>query len=732
MAAKTLYAENRSLTSRLFFWAGGPWRYLQTRSRTQLLVLSASVLAVLAIAGFWSVHYLFTLRTERQVTRAWKSYDEHVKAGRLGEARNALLELQRLNPNNPRVKKRLESLETGKAELDDQPLVQALMRDHLRKAEFAAAVGEAGKLIQASPRSWEAHCVLLHDALKRKDHRDIKTHLEMMPFTGEVKEPIHPGPALYGIYLFSQLKEAERLRDVVGYVTSRVVPALLAPDMDKADAGSKLQVLQCYQQALFRLDARPDLLRFLSPALKLARTILEARSVEVPQLILLAQLQTGQLPFLEAFHSRQLLTKEQLEDLSQATRELILQILDKVLELDRGNVQAYVGKALFALQQNDDAAAMRILDEGIGHCKGHPNLMVLKAQLLRKNDPDAGLKFLERWTTDPASGRDLLREAPEDPGVLALCRLMATAALDVSRLDKALAACREALRRQPDLYWARRMEGDVCLQMGRPTEAYGALKSIRHQLSQDDKGVGLFVRALCEVGAADEAEKYLEEICKEKASAKALLSGAEALLARADEVHLDGRSEEAARLMTVAGRWAQQTLEQDSKNTRARQIYADSLRQRAETSAGTWDLPLVREAIKEYEQVLLADENNLTVVNNLVWLKLKALNAPEEAERSAEPLIRAENGSEMTPARLGTLGLLYLRLGKIEQARKVLERVVKLQTRPSYYYHLAEVYLAQNRLTEANTCLEEAGSLPRTARETLELEAVLKKQRAKQ
>lgn len=732
MTARAQPYEKRPSLLRPLHWAEGLWRYLQTRSRFQLIILGTILLAVMGLAGFWSVRYLL-LRTERRIARVWNNYHDHVRACRLDEARHALLELQRLSSNNPGVKKRLECLEAGKGDLDDPLLLQALMHDHQRKEELPAAVAEAAKLIQVSPRSWEARCLLLHDALLRKDDRGIQNHLEQMPFTAEVKEPINPGSALYGIYLFGQLKEADRLRDAIGYVTVRLVPALAAPDIIKADPGLKLQLLQCYQQALYRLDARPDLLGFLSPALKLARTIHETPSVTVPQLLLLAQLQAGLLPYLEAFHRRQLIKKELLDDLGQETRAMILHILDQVLERDRSSVQAYVGKAVLALEQNDETAAMRILDEGIGRCQGHGDLMVLKAQLLRRGDPAAGLKFLERWTTDPASGRDFLQEAPGSPWVLALCRLMATMALEASRLDKALLACREALRRQPDLYWARRLEGEVCLRMGRPTEAYAALQGIREQLGQDDRGVGLYVKALCQVGATGKVEKYLEEIRKEKASPRALLGGAEALLAWAEEVRSDGRTDEAARLMTEAGRWAQLALEQDARIIRARQIYADSLQQRTETRAGTWDLALVRAAIKEYEQVLLADEANLTVINNLVWLKLKALNALEEAERSAAPLIRAEDGPEMTPARLGTLGLLYLRQGKFEQSCKVLERVLSQGSRPgpSVYYHLAEACLGRNGLAEAGAYVDKAWSLPRTARETLELEAVTKKLRAK-
>jgi predicted Zn-dependent protease len=76
---------------------------------------------------------------------------------------------------------------------------------------------------------------------------------------------------------------------------------------------------------------------------------------------------------------------------------------------------------------------------------------------------------------------------------------------------------------------------------------------------------------------------------------------------------------------------------------------------------------------------------------------------------------------------LETLGAIDLEIGQPERAAKLLEQATKARNpRPGYWTHLARAYLALGRRADAKRCLDRAGRLPRSVRESDELAAAVR------
>ena len=118
-------------------------------------------------------------------------------------------------------------------------------------------------------------------------------------------------------------------------------------------------------------------------------------------------------------------------------------------------------------------------------------------------------------------------------------------------------------------------------------------------------------------------------------------------------------------------------------------IVGDGMRVLAETENG-WDRDKAREALVAYKAVQRQQENNLIVVNNIVWLELKALDRPQQAFESSAPLRAVQNNVGLPAEFLDTLGEVYLSVGRFDEAKKVLDEAVRTAgPTPSFYIHLA-------------------------------------------
>src|SRR5207253_820795 len=114
---------------------------------------------------------------------------------------------------------------------------------------------------------------------------------------------------------------------------------------------------------------------------------------------------------------------------------------------------------------------------------------------------------------------------------------------------------------------------------------------------------------------------------------------------------------------------------------------------------------------------------DLRVVNNIVWLELKALERPQAAFESAAPLRVVENAVGMPADFLETLGAVYLAIGRYEDSRRLLAQAIATAgRRPSFYTHLALAYHGLKNQEQAEYYLEEAAKMPKTNRELAALQ----------
>jgi tetratricopeptide (TPR) repeat protein len=222
------------------------------------------------------------------------------------------------------------------------------------------------------------------------------------------------------------------------------------------------------------------------------------------------------------------------------------------------------------------------------------------------------------------------------------------------------------------------------------------------------------VRALCECGSYQLAEEFLEQVSAENRPVEVLLQAAKGL--------------EAARRPADAVRWAKRVLEKDPLNVHALLIAADGLRVLSEVGDRDWDMDKVREALRDYRAVQRQLPDNLIVVNNIVWLELKALDLRREAFESAEPLRAKQNEVGIPADFLETLGAVYIAVGQYDQARHVLKQAIATAgPRPSFFMHLALAHHGLKQPEMMASCLRQAAELPgKSPRELAELYDLIK------
>lgn len=120
------------------------------------------------------------------------------------------------------------------------------------------------------------------------------------------------------------------------------------------------------------------------------------------------------------------------------------------------------------------------------------------------------------------------------------------------------------------------------------------------------------------------------------------------------------------------------------------------------------------EAVKCYEEVLNRTPDNPVTLNNYAYTLAQANTRLEEAEAMANRALAAD---PKNPIYLDTLGWIYYRQGRIQQAVQVLEQAVQdAPQEPEIRYHLGMAYWLRGRLPEARVELRKAANLWRIQR----------------
>jgi len=107
-------------------------------------------------------------------------------------------------------------------------------------------------------------------------------------------------------------------------------------------------------------------------------------------------------------------------------------------------------------------------------------------------------------------------------------------------------------------------------------------------------------------------------------------------------------------------------------------------------------------ARKAYEKALaLAEQENLSkpfLLNNLAYMLVENLNDPAPAVQYAEKAVELE---PTNPNMVDTLGWVYFRTGRPDDAIVQLKRSLAITETPAALYHLGRVYASMNRSDEA-------------------------------
>src|SRR5262249_17711697 len=237
-------------------------------------------------------------------------------------------------------------------------------------------------------------------------------HLAQLPRPQQARRFVGPGSSLYALHLFGTLGQIDRAREVLGYVTEKLLPMLRSNVAEHLSVVEKLQLVECYLQKRQRLEVRPDLVEVWVPSQKLSRSVLQAEAATPPQLVRLGLLQENQLLLLQQFQRRELISAASYDDLKREAEELQRQTWQRVLRADATNVKARLGMVWGELRAGDKGKALTTLEQGLAACGPDPLLVAAKTRLLQGEDPAAGLAFLEK-------------SLGEGPVALPLCRLLA-------------------------------------------------------------------------------------------------------------------------------------------------------------------------------------------------------------------------------------------------------------------------------------------------------------------
>lgn len=645
---------------------------------------------------------------QRALARGDTSIDAALLKVQLDEAERALNRRLAGVPDDTVAAARLAALRARVGDPRDPIMVRALMLDNLersRRAEgagddrkaLAAAADEARKLVEVLPDNWMARCVLATEALLAGKPDDARRHMAALPrLTKEVSD-IWPSALLYAAALCCDLRDKDRLADVLAFLFRDVAPFVRNGSVSLS-ADEILLLADVYCRAATVLDWAPALATYWEPLQGLCAQ-LPAAEPGVPQLTRMAFLQEYQLGVMvPGFVRRGLVNPEQAKLMAGVIERNLAAVWEAVRTLEPKNPMGYVGEATRRFRAGLAGAATSVLDQGLAVCPDKRPLLVAKTRLLRLSDPKAGLDFVEQSMMQSGSDR------------LPVLFLLAESAIAAGDREKALDAVRQARRERSDLPWANWMEGTLCLQLGRAAEAVEALRPIRERVVGTPAGIQQWVWALAAAGKTDEAEKAVAEAFADKTRFEPAAAAVTALLQA-------GRPGPA----TV---WAERLVQRDPENLPARAIFCDALTSAAEVRPGTWDAALGERAIEQYRFIQSKRPGDWFSLNGIVWLTLRVRGKPQEAFEASAPLRLVEDNPNMPPAVLDTLGELYLAVDRPASAVKVMRRAAAAAGAPSaYHLRLARAELAMRETDRARAALDKAKASAATDHDHAEIAA---------
>jgi tetratricopeptide (TPR) repeat protein len=669
------------------------WYFLRSRSKRQLLYITVGTVIVVGGTAGVPAYLFLEHRRSTRISIHQRQYDFYVLGNDVAKLEEVLESLTVDMPDDAGLARKLAMVRDRVAPVTEPNLVRFFMRHHLANGRIDESVREANKLLESFPEDWEARCHLAKVALSRGDRAEAKKRLVDLPTAKQAGGAIPPYVAMDAFYLFGQLELRDRVDDVVEFITLNILTDLRAKEMVHLPTLHKLFLIQCYYIALTQLDKRPWLTKYWVPVQQACQSIMDDPTTAVPMLLTVGQAQQNHIECLQTFLRKRLVSPDEFNGLAIDLLGRQKALWEEVLRRDAKNSRGYIGLALYYSWIGNHPAAEVVLTRGLKECGAAPDLVSATGELLARTDPQRGLAFLET----------ALRDEDLTPR---MCIVVDKVATQAGRPDRALAACRKALEQDPTLYWARLRIGELCIDLGRPTEAAAAFEPMKAELAKDPKGCGLYVRALCDCGSQKAAEEFLEKVTAADCPIDVLLHAAKGL--------------QAAQRPAETVRWAKRALEKEPLNVEALKYVADNQRVLADTEAG-WNKDLARDALQSYRTVERLQPDDLKVVNNIVWLELKALRLPREAYESAAKLRAIQTQVGVPAEYLETLGEVYIGVEQYEQAVAVLRNALATAGgRFSFYLHLGLAYHGLKQYSLAEQYLQKAAEVPNKSKKELE------------
>jgi tetratricopeptide (TPR) repeat protein len=674
---------------------------------TRIFIAVIAAIGVSAGLGLWGYYTFSERRAHFQRDIYWRMFKDYVDRADVEKVETALVELQRLLPDNGTVTDRLNMLRAREAPNSDPTMVRLIMRTWYREQRYDLAAKEAAKLIVDQPNDWEALCFLTNEALAKGDMAAVRGYVADMPRARDVPEQIYLWTIPYALNLFRRLGDKARYDETLNFTIENFLTRLMWTDLESEHPSVKMLLFDCYEHAMSQIDRRPQLTKYWEGLQRASKSVLHADGITANELARLGVSVEQQLVHAQKFFVLKYITPEQRKQMAEEVESRLTEIWNAVLKLDAKNAKGYVGLAHQHYRAGDAKAAVDLADRGIAACGKTPLLVACRAKYLCLADPKAGGAYLE----------SALQEVELTPD---LCMVWYEVERGAGRRDKARDACVKALELDPTLYWAHVGLGAINLELEKWTEAAAALDPVRLQLLQDPLGCRLYVRALCECGADNVVDMFLTD-AKE--------GPLEVLIEAAIGLQQAKRFEKAADL-------ARQALERDNTHPIATMTLAECLAKLAEDGETRWDREKVHEAIKHFRHVQQRHPKALLPANNIAWLELKALGQPNDAYESAAPLRASQKTDTFPPAFLETLGAIEVEKGRdeeekhgasdmaqrhYEEGRKYLQMAVDSgEAKASYFYHLALAYFHLHQQDKAEALLFRSANLQKSPREQAE------------
>ncbi len=688
----------------------------------QRIVLLLLVLIACSASTYFLVKYRAEEHRKGEISARWKDFELHAAKLDRPSMTADLDRLEQLQPGDPLVKKRQESLARGSGDGDDPVMNVYWMKMNRGLGNIDAQVVEANKRIATAPDDWLARCILAEAAIKRYNKENEATikqqcleeanaHLKALPSPFDSRAMVGPADLDYAIELNRCLKrDYSSLRR---FRATQIVPLMKDPEIVHNDPRLLVSLLKSYVESFEDIGTYNELVTYWIGSNRIAQFLAKDPASSAEILMVLGDLQIKQLIVLEQQIAAQRIAGDNARAFRQELADRIDDIWGRVRNMKPDSPEGYLGLAMAAEIQNRRDKALAYIEKARQRSGDDQRYLEYEQRFLRAYG-NAGAEF------------NLLQEEFDKKGDQTLLRKMADAAMRDGQIDKALEVARKARKIDPKQAWTAIMEARVLLEREEVDDALEVLKEFKSVAVQDPVVSELYVRALC-LKSPKEVRPFLDKVVAEAIKTKR----PDAFVPSLRKAQQAGLNDDLADLS------AQLAKAFPAYNRNLLLVVADSNGASAEpkTDMDKWNETKLQIALNAYRSVHEVDPDDREVANSLAWL-LVTCQQVKGAETAAAPLYKWEGeGHKLPPNMLNTLAAIDLAKSHYDEARRHLLQITDplgaaalTSRKPTAeeYIHLALAYMGLNQNDEARDYLVKAASSPCSPRVSQELKKAQK------